>query len=1372
MRYLLFNIFFLFTSSVVFGQNDPLISISKVTPEGGVVHSQINSIIEDNQGFIWFSTYNGLFSYNAIDIKRYSNLQNDSTSISTNRIRSLFKDTSGKIWIATENGLCTYNPKKDNFIRLTFRDQFDNYTGNNIISIFQDHNKIYWFSDEKGIGTINPITKRAFYKNINNKTNRISYCKISEDGTIWVFYDDGDIYFLTKGSNTFQFFKKGLEDSVSSALLDDNFIWIGYQSSGLLCLNIKDGTVTHHFNSNTSTNLELPGDRIRSLIKDEKNQIWVATDFGIAIIENFKIKLVMDKQKYSELPHQSIYSLYKDSNKNIWIGTWLGGLAFQNKYNNAFQQHTTSNSSKSLSSNIISCFTKVPNKSEIIIGTDDGELNLYNPKTNIFTNLPVISEGGDTIKRFKSLTFDKHETLWVGTYRNGVLYREKNKMSFKLLTPPFPVGIQTLNMLATNEGIWISNYRFGVYFYDFESKKFTAHKHNSLDINTISNNYVRHIIQDKNENIWFATHNGLNLLKKGTTQFIRIFHQDHISNSISSNYIYNIYEDKNSFLWLGTNGGGLDKFNPKTGTAEHFTTKEGIAGNEIFSILQDQNENLWLTTENGLCKFNPRSKKTQSFVSNKGIQHNHFYPSAALKSTNGELYFGGSNGLIRFQPNTITTNPIPPITSITQLLIHNEKIIPETENGILKDIINNTESIELNYKQNSISFQFTSNNYINPQKNKFKYRLVNFDNKWIESNYKGQATFTNIPPGNYIFAVKGANNYGIWNEIPTQIIIRITPPIWLTWYAYLFYFLIFIAAVYFFRKQVIYRQKLKMSVKMSEIQRETEEELHQMKLQFYTNISHEFRTPLILIQGPVNRLLKAEIKNDLSRKQLSLIKNNTDRLLRLINQFLDFSRIDHGKLKLNPIHEDIVLFSKNVFNCFEEHATQRAFNFKFISELPSLKMDFDTDKLDKVLVNLLSNAFKYSKDRGTITLKIQRNIKTEKNQNWNSYVIGDDLLNDFLEISVTDTGYGISSGELPKIFERFFQIEKNYNNVSGTGIGLSLLTNYINLHNGQLVASTLENKGTTFYIYLPLHQANTDYDTATDLLNTNTFDFISEPVTDIKSKIQNNDSFDNQEALILITEDNPELLDFLEESLQNHFRITKAKNGKEALDLAISLYPDLIISDIMMPVMDGIQLCDKIKNDIRTSHIPFILLTALNTIQDQISGMQSGADAYIPKPFNEDFLVAQVNNLLNSRKTLRTLFASQQDDWSDNIEVLDLDKKLLHKAIYVVEKNITNTEFTVEDLAKNLNLSRTHLHRKLKSLTDQSATEFIRNIRLKHAIKLMKSSDYLINEIGFSVGFNSHNYFTKAFKKQFDLSPSEFIKKNFESFKSIGKEQE
>ncbi|ALJ05427.1 hypothetical protein APS56_09985 [Pseudalgibacter alginicilyticus] len=1342
----------------LFAITDPYISLSKITPAGGVAYSQVTTILEDNQGLIWFGTNNGLFSYNSIDIKRYSHLQNDVSTLPTNRINTLYKDRNGKMWVTTENGLSAYNVKKNNFERFSIKDQFDNFIGKDIISFFEDNEDVYWFADENGFGTINPTTKRAVYQTINNKTSSVSLLSIDQAKCIWVFYDDGDIYYKLKDSNTFQFFAKGISNPIRSVLIDDGLIWIGYESEGLLCMDIY-GKTKHHFNSKKNETSKLPSNEIRSIIKDENNQIWAATYNGIVIIKNFKVNLIIDQQKYPELPNHSIWSLYKDSHKNIWIGTWMGGMAFHSAYNNSFLHYNQSTSKKSLSDNIVSCFVQVPNKSDILIGTDDGELNKFNPKTNIFTTEPIYYNG-KTIQNIKSLAYDKFETLWVGTYGNGVLYREKNQDKFKQLTPPFDTGLQALSILPTNEGIWVSDYAQGVYFYNFQSKQFTTYQHNPLDINSISDNYVRQIIQDKQGNIWFATQNGLNLLKKGHSKFIRLFYQENNPESIATNFIYSLHEDNKGFIWIGTNGQGLDKYNPETNIAKHFTTKEGLPGNEIFSILQDYEQNLWITTEKGLCKFNPETNEIRSFVSNKGIKNNHFHPTAALESSDNELYFGGSNGLVRFLPHEIKTNPIPPITTITRFFINNEEIFPNSKNSVLNDIISNTKSIELKHKQNSISFQFISNNYINPEKNQFEYRLLGFDDQWSNTDYIERANFTNIPPGDYIFEVKAANNDGVWNNKPTQILISISPPLWLTWYAYSFYLVALVASIYFFRKQVIHRQNLKSEINMAKIQRETEEQLHQLKLQFFTNISHEFRTPLTLIQGPVVRLLKTGLENDASNKQLMLIKNNTDRLLRLINQFLDFRRVDHGKLKLSPIHADIVSFSKNVFNCFEEHANYRNFKFDFISEIPNLKMDFDTDKIDKVLVNLLSNAFKYSPDNGEVSLKIQSNSKPSLKPNWNSYTIGEAIEEDYITISISDTGEGISADKLPKIFERFFQIENNGNR--GTGIGLSLSTNYITMHRGQLTVSSAEGKGSIFCISLPQTQLESLNDSTAENANTSPFDFTSESSSPIENKIKSSDATENQESLILIAEDNPELLDFIGESLQNHFRIAKAKNGKEAFEQINSLYPDLVISDIMMPEIDGIELCSKIKTDIRTSHIPVILLTALDTVQDKITGIHSGADAYLAKPFDEELLIVQINNLLNSRKALRESFVSTQDAvWENHSDIHDLDKKLLLKAINIIEQNITNADFTVEDLAKNLHLSRTHLHRKLKSLTDQSATEFIRSIRLKHAVKLMKKGDTTINEIGYAVGFNSHNYFTKAFKKQYGKSPSEFIKEHF-----------
>ena len=1361
MKYRLYSILFLLIPIWIFCQNDLHVSLSKVTPDGGIAYSQVTSIIEDSKGVMWFGTNNGLFSYNTVRIKKYSYLEKDSSTISTNRINTLFNDHNGILWVATENGLCSYNTRSNNFKRHEIRNQFNEKIGQDIISFFQDENNSYWLSDEKGFGIYNPETKSVIYQNVNHKIDIVNYLTIGPDQTVWVFYEDGDIYFKTKSSDRFRFFKKSFRDGISSVLIDNNVMWVGYGTKGLLSLNLSDGSVANYFDPDQAKIVAFTGYQIRSLIKNDNN-IWVATDKGVAVINNNELKLLIEQQKHPNLPHNSIWSLYKDSNANIWIGTWLGGVSFHSEYNNSFQHHTQSSSKESLSSNIISCFAQIPNSSEILVGTDVDDLNRYNPETNDFTSYPVIYKG-ETIKKIKSITYDRFGTLWVGTYKNGLLFKKARQNTYKRLELPFEEGLQALNILATQEGIWVSNFPLGVYFYNFQSKTFTNFTHNPIDHNSISNNNVNHIIEDINNNIWFATENGLNLLKKGTSKFIRYNNIKNNPNSISHNFINHIHEDEKGLLWLGSNGEGISRFNPVTGDIENFTLENDGYGNEIFSILQDQKQNLWIATDNGLYKFNVLSNTIEHFDSNRGIKNNNFYPTAALKSNNDELYFGGSNGLIRFQPNKIIPNLTPPITTITELFIHNKKVVPANKNSILKESISNTHSLKLNYKQNSFRFQFITNNYIHPEKNNYKYRLKNFEDNWITTDYLEQASFINIPTGNYIFEVKASNNNEVWNETPTRISIQITPPFWLTWYAYLFYVLIVITALYFFRKQTIYRQKLKLKLKLIQIRSGAEEKLHQMKLQFFTDISHEFRTPLTLINGPVNRLLKGNPKNtDLSRKQLALIKNNTDRLLRLINQFLDFRRIDQGKLKLSPINTDVISFCKNVFDCFEELASQRRFNYNFITEFTSLKMDFDADKIDKVLVNILSNAFKNTLDQGSITLKIKRNIKTEIEDSWFNYSIGKELHSDFVEISISDSGFGISSENLPKLFERFYQIkDNNQNSVNGTGIGLSLTTNYINIHNGQLIVRSLKGVGTTFYIYLPIHQPNTFNEYPSTMLGLKSFDCDSETNNYNAPEVKNDKTIDNQEALILIAEDNPDLLEFLVESLSNHFRVVKSKNGKEALNLIISLHPDLIISDIIMPEMDGIELCKRIKQDIRISHIPVILLTALSTVQDKISGMQSGADAYVSKPFNEEFLISQIDNLLNSRKTLRSLFASKQEEWDEEVNILNIDKKLIENAIDTVENNISNYDFTVEDFAKSLNLSRTHLHRKLKSLTNQSATEFIRNIRLKHAIVLMKSGDYRINEVGFAVGFNSHNYFTKAFKKQYGKSPRDFMKDNF-----------
>ena len=1341
------TIILIFSVSNLLCDNFPTVSLSKVSPEGGVSYSQTICIEEDSQGFIWFGTNNGLFFYNSTAIKRYSHDQNNPNSIPSNRINRIHQDSSGQLWIATENGLCRYNRKRDDFETYDLKDQNNNKTGNDVSSLFQTNDGTFWISDEHGFGTVDLDKKTVDYKSINHKKVPVRTITIDEKETVWAFDYEAGIYYRTRNSDTFQYFCDGLQGVIRSVLVDNGNIWIAYESKGLICLD-SSGQLKAHFN--TAHQKEFPNNQVRSLVKAEKNQIWAGTYDGIAVIQDFKVVATINEDRYSELPNHSVWSLFKDSQENIWIGTYHGGLCFHSPYNNSFSHYSKSASNSSLSSNIVSSFVKSPNGESIIVGTEDGILNYFHPKTGLVEYVPVTIDG-QKVESIKSLAIDKQQTLWVGTYRNGVVYKEKLSTTFKRLENPNSTRAQIFDLLASEKGLWISEYPLGVAYYDFESKTITNYRHNPLDINSISSNNVRKLIEDRNGNIWLATDRGLNVLKKGSNVFDHYFFHKDKPSTISSDFIYTLHEDKEGYIWLGTNGQGLDKFDPNTGRAEQFTSNDGLAGNEIFSILKDKRENLWLATNNGLCVFDVETNKFQSFNSANGIQNNCFNPNACITGGHDELYFGGTNGFVQFSPNEITTNPIPPSTILTQFYINNKLIKPSDDEQILTDIISQTKRIKLNHLQNSFSFHFVANNYISPDKNRYKYRLKGFKNEWTEVDIN-RAIFTNIPPGNYTFEVEAANNNGVWNEVPARTMIYIASPLWKTWYAKLCYLILAIATLLYFRQQLINKHKLQNEIEREKIKRDSEDQMHQMKMQFFTNISHEFRTPLTLINGPINRILKSDGDAKLTKKQLSIIKNNTDRLLRLVNQILDFRRINLGKLEFKPTNSDIVGFTKGIYLGFEEHAANRSFNYVFKSAIPELNMDFDTDLLDKILVNIISNAFKFTPDGGEVTIELQNNLKKLDKRCSDVYVIGANIADEFVEISISDTGKGIPAEQLPHIIDRFYQVGDN--TMQGTGIGLDLTKNLILLHNAQLIIKSIENEGSTFSIILPKRQITTKQGVPM-LQNSQTDDLIiPEQTMDCKEKDI------NQEALVLIVEDNPELLDYLGEVLSEYFRIAKAQNGRIALEQTHTLFPDLIISDIMMPEMDGVTLCSTLKKDIRTSHIPILLLTALDSVKDRITALNTGADGYMPKPFDDDVLISQVNNILNTRRQLRESFGNDNKELKVKYKALNLDKMLLLHAIKVVEENLTDESFSVEDLASSLNLSRTHLHRKLKSLANQSATEFIKYVRLKNSVQLMKEGQLRLNEICYAVGFNSPNYFATCFKKVYGKSPSDFMKED------------
>jgi signal transduction histidine kinase/ligand-binding sensor domain-containing protein/DNA-binding response OmpR family regulator len=1333
-------------------ERDFFISLSRATPENGLANSQVKCITEDSLGFIWFGTNNGLFCYNTKEIKRFRHLRDDPTSIPSNRINILFTDSAGKIWIGTNNGLCFYDRLHRSFKPFELKDSNGNNLNDIITSLTQTREDEFWFTNSEGLGRLNTKEGIAEYVSINSESSgspaRVFF---DESRTLWVFFNSGEIYVRGKDSKSFQLFSRGMDLPIRSVFVDENNIWIGYFYDGLLCLSI-DGTQKIHYSTKNEKEIQLPHNQIRSIIKAHDNQIWVATYEGIAIIENYHVKEIIDDQQYYELPHHSVWSMFEDSNQNIWIGTWKGGLCFHSKYNNNFRQYDVTLKNHPASNNYVTCIAQIKGKNEMLIGTESESVFIFNPENNQFSHMPVII-GNDTVTNIKFLEYDRNGTLWIGSYKYGVIYKKKNEDIFRKLNTPFEQGMQAFHILAIEKGLWVCDYPDGVFFYDFDTGTFERFQHNPYNIHSISSNNVRKTHQDKKGDLWFITENGLNLLRKGTSEFIHFFYQDENPKSIASNDIFDIFEDDSGLLLLGTNGYGLDIYNPETGEAENYSTKDGLPGNEIFSITRDSEGFYWLASDNGLCKFNMNTGNIKVF-GNRELKNNRFSPLASLLDENDEVYLGGSGGLVRFSPREININPNAPKALITKFFINNKEVLPQKDKGILSDIITNKKALKLKYFQNSIRFSFLADNYIHAEDNSFVYRLKSFNDEWIESGKDGEATFTNISPGKYIFEVKASNADGIWNEIPTQIAIRITPPIWFRWYAFLFYGLLLVSIILYFRQQLINKHRLMAEVEVAKVKNQVNDRLHQMKLQFFTNVSHEFRTPLTLIQGPVSRLIKNHKDKDSETKvQLTLIKKNTDRLLRLVDQLLDFRKIESGNLELNPVNSDIVLFCKNIAECFFETAEYHRINFSIQSDIEKLKMDFDLDKLDKVIFNLLSNAFKFTPDGGKVKFFISNNQRKIDQIEGTAHTIGEKVHGDFIEICIIDTGPGIDTEEITNIFERFYH--GNNGAKKGTGIGLALSKDIVLLHKGQLIVKSKPHNGAAFAFQIPKSQPVSLDIKLQDTQASTYVNHFERPVK-LNSKDLNQSRF--ADSLVLVVEDNPELQKYISGFLKDNFRVAQASNGREALSMAQTIFPDIIVSDILMPEMDGVELCKHIKNDINTCHIPVILLTALNTTKDYITGITFGADAYISKPFNDELLLAQIENLLHSRESLRELFKSANDEWKHRYRPEDLDRKFLVKAIEVVKKNLENDSFSSEEFAEDMNFSRTHLHRKLRSLTNQSTTEFIRYIRLKQAVKLLKKGDLKVNEIGYSVGFKSHTYFTKSFKRQFGESPSDFIK--------------
>lgn len=1351
MKIILFCLTICISSVLSIGSNPENFELSfrRISPIGGFTYGAINSIGEDADGFIWFGTVHGLYCYNTVDVQKFMHNPLDSTTIPGNSIRAIFCDSNGTLWIGTSQGLCIYDKSKNQFITLNLTDkESGEILGMNIRSIFQMEDKSIFLLSASMLGKFNPELNHFEKICDNDSLNENFTCiEFNENGNIWIGGSNGTVWLYDSSKKQIHKFCGFRNESIGKIFATDSGIWIGYSWAGLDYSNLQGDLITHYGGGSDDIN-RIHHNRVRDIYQDEKGRIWVTTYKGISIITEGKIYNVLP-QEISGIPYNSIYKIFKDSKNGIWIGTWSGGLAYQSNFDNRFIHSGKEQRDSEINDEFVSSFAE-KNDGTILIGTEFGNLNKLNRELNRMINIPLRTKNNKKIENIKSLLFDNQkQTLWVGTFLDGLWFQKSNESVLHQLKKFNESRVSIYALAMSDSFLFIGTYGNGLYLYNTVTEKMKQFLFQADDTSSISNNNIRSIIIGKDKTVWIGTNHGLNHFYPGEERFERFTFNPGAENGISGDEIFTLQQDRQGIIWIGTSGGGINKFNPETNIFECYTVKNGLVGNDVYGIEEDNKGMLWISTDNGISNFDPYNKIFRNFYREDELQGNQFNPGAVFQASSGEIFFGDTKGFTFFSPEQMKTNPFPPQVILTSLSINNIPVDSYSSDPPLTKALQLEKELNLSYNQNSLTFYFVANNFLLPNKNRFKYRLINYDKNWIEAGSQNFATYTKIPPGEYVLEVIACNNDNLWNNSPTQLKIIISPPFWLSWYAYLTYLVILGLIIYFIFGWALERQRFKKELLLERYAHESQAQLQELKLRFFTNIAHEFRTPLTLIASPINQLLEKFRLEKTVREHLLTMQRNSNRLLRLINQLIDIRKIELGKSVLNRQNMDLIALCRDVISNFENELKDKEIQLFFSSANEKLPMYADSEKVDKILFNLLSNAVKFTHEKGEIRIVVYES-KTD-NLSDEYVTIGKPSHDTKICIEFTDCGPGIPENEINLIFERFEQGKKSQ--ASGTGIGLHMALEYTRMHNGYIKVKSKIGLGSTFVVCLPL----------TDSINQ--LNYLSEE-SDLINLVKHPENliagdeirFEKEKTFtILIIEDNFELRDYLKNLLGQQYRVVTCSNGKQGLETAFTILPDMVITDVMMPQMDGFEVCKELKNNVQSNHIPVVLLTALNEPEKQIDGFKTGADAYISKPFDENVLLAQIENIIRSRVRLKETFSFSDTQWANEMDLLSSDRLLIEKATSIIEKHLNEKTFTLEELANKLGISSSSLYRKLKLLTNQSPTEFVRYIRLKKALKLMKNGNSNVDEISYSIGFNSHSYFTSSFKKQFGKTPTEYI---------------
>lgn len=1330
-----------------FSETPEQITFSYISINEGLSQSTVFSIDQDKRGNMWFATYDGVNKYDGYAFTVYQHNEDDPNSIANDISRIVKTDSQGRVWIGTRDGLSRYDEEKDIFQNFFYEKNGKHLQVNGIEEISPEQLLISTpegliMFDIKESKFIDDSFSTAMHKTIASTLYR-------HDDQIYIGTSTDGLYTYSITQKTFEKVIPILGTKQIQAILQQSptRIWVATEGAGLFLINPKTKEIKNYLHS-PSNPKSISSNYIRSLAMDSQNRLWIGTFNDLNIYHEGTDSFASYSSNPVEngsLSQRSVRSIFMDSQGGMWLGTYFGGLNYYHPIRNRFKNIRNIPYKNSLSDNVVSYIVEDKDKN-LWIGTNDGGLNLYNPITQRFTSYTLQedeSARGIGSNNIKAVYVDEKKSLvYIGTHAGGlsILHRNSGQVENFNQRNSQLVNENVYAILPDGEGnLWLGTLSALVRF-NPEQQSFTTIE-KEKDGTPVVSKQITTLFRDSHKRLWIGGEEGLSVFKQEGLDIQKASILP-VSN-VTKLFTNCIYEASNGVIWVGTRE-GFYCFNEKDKQIKRYNTTNGLPNNVVYGILEDSFGRLWLSTNRGISCFNPETEKFRNFTESDGLQSNQFNTASYCRTSVGQMYFGGINGITTFRPELLLDNPYTPPVVITKLQLFNKVVRPDDETGILTKNISETKSITLKSWQTAFSIEFVVSNYISGQHNTFAYKLEGYDKEWYYLTDSRTVSYSNLPQGTYQFLVKAANSDGKWNPIPTALEIIVLPIWYKTWWALLIFFATFAGFITFVFRFFWMRKSMEAQLEIERRDKEHQEEINQMKMRFFINISHELRTPLTLILTPLQEIIN-KISDRWTRNQLEYIQRNANRLLHLVNQLMDYRRAELGVFELKAKKGNAHQLIQDNFLFYDKLARHKKITYTLHSELEDKEVLFDANYLELIVNNLLSNAFKYTESGQSITVTLKEE-------------------NGWLLLQVSDTGIGIPINKQGKIFERFYQIESEH---VGSGIGLSLVQRLIELHHGRIELDSEENKGSTFSVYLPQDlsvykpselASNNEQNEEEQVYSTNSkaMYFID------TEKVENEsvESGDKKRGTILIVEDNNEIRRYLNNGLADLFNTLEAGNGEEALEKLKDNEVDVIVTDVMMPVMDGIKLCKNVKQNIRTCHIPVIILSAKTDIKDQMEGLQMGADDYIPKPFSLAILTTKIQNMMRTRRRMLDKYAKSLEVEPEKITFNAMDEALLKRAMAIVEKNMDNIEFSTDEFAREMNMSRSNLHLKLKAITGESTIDFIRKIRFNEAAKLLKDGRYTVAEVSTMVGFNTPSYFATSFKKYFGCLPTEYIKKS------------